>query len=281
MSHHDRLRFGVRGLVIALLVLLPSGPLLAEISSTTRYTVDFTKPEEAAKKARWSPHEHFEATVEGLGWDGESRSRRDVWVESEPIGVGLWWRPTQSVSIRAKIEPRGNFQGRMFARFCPDARNWSSWQMLNLQAPKDRPDPKDRAGAIPHYVGRLAVPHRDMNRYDEYLRQYMALDVPWTSDEEAAVKWILKQEPDFFEETLPFVGHVQFLYEARPYGGQRLRALRFEMGWAVSGIHSLPRLGSVSGLESALLDGTTYYQMNSDPWKFRAEESRDAENDEP
>lgn len=279
MSHQHQRRFALRALVIALLVLLPSGPLLATISSTTRYTIDFTRPEEAATKARWSPAERIEATAEGLGWDGETRSRRDIWVQSQPIGVGLWWRPAQSVSIRAKIEPRGDFHGTMFARFSPDARNWSNWQVLVRQAPRDRPDPKDRADATPHYVGRLAVPRRDTERYDEYLRQYRALDVPWTSDEEAAVKWILEQEPDFFERALPFVGYVQFLYEARPYGGQRLKALRFEMGWTVSGIHSLPRKGSAPNDLFVLPDGDFY--MDFTPWKFRAQPSTDAADEQP
>ena len=30
--------------------------------------------------------------------------------------------------------------------------------------------------------------------------EYSSLDVPWKSDEEAAVKWILEREPDFFEK---------------------------------------------------------------------------------
>jgi len=167
----------------------------------------------------------------------------------------------------------------MFVRFSPDARNWSNWQVLVRQAPRDRPDPKDRADATPHYVGRLAVPRRDTERYDEYLRQYRALDVPWTSDEEAAVKWILEQEPDFFERALPFVGYVQFLYEARPYGGQRLKALRFEMGWTVSGIHSPPRKGSAPNDLFVLPDGDFY--MDFTHWKFRAQPSTDAADEQP
>jgi hypothetical protein len=34
--------------------------------------------------------------------------------------------------------------------------------------------------------------------------------VPWSSDEEALVKEILKGEPRFFETCAPFIGYVQF-----------------------------------------------------------------------
>jgi hypothetical protein len=270
MSHQHRRRFGLRGLVIALLVLLPSGPLMADMGST-RYTIDFSKPEEAAKKARWSDPQLIETTTDGLGWEGEGKSKRDMWIESEPIAVGLWWRPTHSVSIQATLDPPGRYtftrnsvafpSGSLFVRYSPDARNWSSWQVLNRPTPKDRTDPKQQ------YVGRLGVPRRDMERYNDYLRQYMALDVPWKSDEEATVKWILEQEPDFFEKSLPFIGYVQFLYEASLPGGQRLKELRFEIEWGVGGIHAIPRDGFV--------------HRESGPWRFRAKESRDAENREP
>ena len=35
---------------------------------------------------------------------------------------------------------------------------------------------------------------------------YQKQDVQWRSDEEAAVKWILKMDPDFFSRNLPFMG---------------------------------------------------------------------------
>ena len=36
------------------------------------------------------------------------------------------------------------------------------------------------------------------------LSQYSTLDVPWKSDEEATVRWILERNPEFFSKQDPF-----------------------------------------------------------------------------
>src|SRR3989442_1671316 len=81
-----------------------------------------------------------------------------------------------------------------------DFKHWSSWQVLQ------RDEKKTKVGV---FTVELAIPEREYQRYWGYIEQYQKLDVPWTSDEEAAVDWILKKEPDFFDHSLPFIGYIQ------------------------------------------------------------------------
>jgi hypothetical protein len=83
----------------------------------------------------------------------------------------------------------------------------------------------------------VAVPGVQRAVYQERLQQYGRLEVPWVSDEEAAVRWIVEQEPDFFEHNLPFVGYIEVLHEGSFYGGQRLESMVVEVTCAVSGLH--------------------------------------------
>src|SRR5439155_24394570 len=86
------------------------------------------------------------------------------------------------------------------------------------------------------------VPYREGARYHELRLAYARRDdVPWCSDEEALVKEILKREPTFFGKCTPFIGYVQFLYEAQLQGGQRMKALQFEVSWWLSGKHHPPK----------------------------------------
>ena len=100
-------------------------------------------------------------------------------VQTKPLAIGLYWRAPTSASVGVKILP---------------------------------PLRKD----LPADVG---IPERELRQYQGYLEQYSKLDVPWTSDEEAAVRWILKQQPDFFERSLPFIGYIEFLFDAPFYEG--------------------------------------------------------------
>ena len=104
----------------------------------------------------------------------------------------------------------------------------------------------------------LRVPYREAARYQTLRLDYSRReDVPWSSDEEALVKDILKREPKFFERSTPFIGYVQFLYEAQLHGGQRLKGLQAEVSWSVSGKHHPPK-------EESSRNGRDV------PWRFKA-----------
>jgi hypothetical protein len=82
--------------------------------------------------------------------------------------------------------------------------------------------------------------------------------VPWTSDEEAAVKWILRRDPSFFSKSLPFIGYLQVLFETQVNGGRRLEHVKVGIGYAVSGLASISKDPKVQ-------------EERDGPWRFRGE----------
>ncbi len=231
--------------------------------SANTLLVDFTNSTAAKKVAKWS--DGIEMSKRGLGWAGPANASRDVWIETVPHAVGWSWRPVNSVSIRAEIFPSGTFiflrdathnqvtypSGQLYVRYSADKKHWSSWQNLEME----RPTAKVNAKQI--YTGTVRTPYRERARYDEYLRKYSRMDVPWSSDEEALAKWIVDQDPSFFEKQIPFVGYVQFLFETSLRGGEYLERIKFDLSFGAGGIHSLPKDKSA--------------QENRDgPWRFEA-----------
>ena len=229
-------------------LLFPTGAALAQINSNTGYKLDLSKPKEAAKKAEWSEPDKIKATGEGLGWGDpdDSKSSRDVWIQTKPIALGFSWRPTTVTSIKATVEGAGA-NGLLYARYSADGKHWTTWQHL------------EESGKGPGvFGGTLRVPYRDSARYRRLLMEYGSRDdVPWGSDEEALVKDILKREPKFFEKTTPFIGYVQFLYETQLRGGERMKGLRVNAGWTLGGLHSAPK-------------NLDYEKGRDVPWRFEA-----------
>jgi hypothetical protein len=244
---------GMKWLVFTLVALVMSspGPALADIDSNTTYTLDLTNAKEVAKKAEWSDPDRIGVTPEGLGWGNrDDQGSRDVWLQTEPIGIGLSWRPTSIASVKVKVEGPAT-AGMLYARYSADGKHWTTWQHLEAV------DPGVQAGPTAALKGTLRVPYREGARYHELRLEYARRnDVPWSSDEEALVKEILKHEPRFFEKSTPFIGYVQFLYEAQLRGGNRLKALHAEVNWWLGGNHIPPK------------DETTSKGRDV-PWRFK------------
>ena len=232
---------------------------LGSILDSKQLSVDFTSPTNAAAGATWSDPDMLTVSKAGLGWDGEPAEIRDGWIQTKPLAVGLSWRPPVSVSVRIEIQPapatirlaNGQestpWQGNAFVRYSPDRRHWSTWQALETE-------PATKPGRC--YKGVVAVPARQRAPYAALLGEYSKLDVPWKSDEEAAVKWILGNAPDFFEKQLPFIGYLEFLFEAPFYGGQRITSLQANVSYGMSGLHSAPK------------DKSAYAGRDNTPWRF-------------
>ncbi|MHC4559398.1 MAG: hypothetical protein ACYS80_19060 [Planctomycetota bacterium] len=251
-------------------VLLLACPAFGSVPLCTRFSLDLTKPTELAKKATWkSPQKNVRLTKEGLTFNEAENASADVWIQiKEPIAVGLYWRTVQSVYIKAQIDPPNRFfiyhkkqshypKGELYARYSADALHWSDWQYLALKTPIDPNETKQQ------YAGRLMVPLSQQQRYEELLSEYRKLDIPWKSDEEAAVEWILKSKPNFFEKPAPFIGYVQFLYETNLRGGHCIKNLTFTISSIVNGMYTKPK--NFSG-----------YNPSFDiPWRFKAAELRD------
>lgn len=237
--------------------------LRASMEGMKELVIDFTKPE-GAHRARWSTPEILTANSFGVGWDGPVTSRRGGWIQTEPVAIAYSWRPVVGASITARIAPTApetrvsNGQvvrpevAELYVRYSADAKNWSSWQPLRADEAIFR-----QTGELV-FQGALSVPNHARQAYEKLLSTYGKLDVPWASDEDAAVRWILSRNPRFFETELPFIGYVQFLYEGYFYGGRRLTKFSARIGWGLSGIHHPPK-------DPSALPST------NEPWKFRAE----------
>jgi hypothetical protein len=233
----------IRRVAIVVAVLAVSPLALATIGGMQQLKLDFTKAD-VAKQATWTKHEKLVRDGRGLRFDAPGTDSLDFSIQTtEPYAIGTTWRPARGASIVARVSPpfapiklpNGEtytpYAGSMFARYSPDAKHWSSWQVLRSTT---------TAKAF-EFSGELGVPRAAASEYDELLTKYGKLDVPWKSDEEAAVKWIVAAQPDFFEKHQPFVGYVQFLYETSLSGGQPIAHVDIDISFAVGGGASKPK----------------------------------------
>jgi len=169
--------------------------------------------------------------------------------------VERYKKEKEEITPEAKPVTLGNGQktvpwaGEAFARYSPDGLHWSNWQVMVC----DRKRTDARA-----FSGEITVPQRERREYGEFLSEYAKLDVPWRSDEEAAVGWILKRAPDFFGRSLPFIGYVELLFEFPFQGGQRLTKLQASAAYGMSGVHYPPKDESV-------------FNGRQTPWRFKAQ----------
>jgi hypothetical protein len=258
-------------------VLFDRSTLYATISGMNQLQVDFTRLEDATNKATWAKPDKLGVTTNGLGWDGEAASLYEGWIQTKPLAVGLSWRPPGSVTVRVTIKPAPKaitlnsgqiytpYSGQVFARYSPDFKHWSSWQVLQPDKSSTSPDSRTRT-----FSGELAVPEREREQYDQYMAEYSKLDVPWISDEEALANWILQCDPTFFEHSLPFIGYVECLFEDEFYGGQRITVFKAEITYNVSGIaQSSPKTKNI-------IDGG----RDDLPWRFKSTTAQSSEKPE-
>ena len=226
---------------------LPGSSVIRELK---QLDVDFTQAASATNGATWSEPDKLTITTNGLGWDGEPAALRDGWIQTKPLAVGLTWRTPRGVSVRVAIRPapveitlhNGQkttpYRGDVFVRYSPDKAHWSSWQVLQA-AEAQSTEEKRTPGRF--FSAMVQVPRAESDHYGDLLSQYAKLDVPWTSDEEAAVKWMLDREPDFFAKQLPFIGYLEFRFEGGFHGGQRIRSFHADVSYGMSGLASVPR----------------------------------------
>jgi hypothetical protein len=227
--------------------------------------VNFKNQKEARVKARWSNQDKLNITSQGLGASGDPAVVVNTSIETiDPFAVGYSWRPIQSANISVEISPPrktlslANGQtfvpsaGSFYVRYSPDAKHWSSWQVIEMNKGTQNNDGSWK------FNGQIGIPQKERKSYQELLEQYYRLDVPWTSDEEAAVKWILGKDPNFFSRQIPFIGYLQFLFETTLNGGQRIEKIKIDVAYGVSGLSTIPK-------DKHAEEGRTI------PWRFRSE----------
>lgn len=237
-------------LLLTLYLVAAATPCRAVILDFHELNIDFTNADDANAKATWSDPQINDIAKNGLGWDGDPAAERDSWIQTKPMALGLSWRPTYAISVRAAVYPPAreftiaNGQkstpdaGDVYVRYSPDRVHWSNWQALQRAEPQSIEEKKSPGR---HYSGTIRVAYKDRSEYSQLLSEYSQKDVPWKSDEEAAVGWILERNPEFFAKHLPFIGYVEFLYEAGFYGGQRIASFKADISYGMGGIHSIPR----------------------------------------
>jgi len=218
----------------------------------------------AVTNVTWSQPDKILVSTNGLGWSGAANTSCDFWIQSIPLGIGKAWRPAGSAGVTVEVLPQIKaktvsvgetnilyvpYGGMVFVRYSPDKTHWSSWQALEEQH-----DP----GTNRVFHGKIEVPNIESKKYYEFIQQYSKLDVPWQNDEEAAVKWMLKQEPDFFAKHLPFVGYVQFRMEGYFMGGEGIQKIKMLLVWSISGFQSIPK-------------NPEDYKTHDGPWRFEAQ----------
>ncbi|HSI61537.1 MAG TPA: hypothetical protein VLE43_00425, partial [Candidatus Saccharimonadia bacterium] len=138
------IRSAKKKLLAALLALGVAASLatwvVASIGSFDTTLIDFTNPKEAAGKASWS--DDLEAIAEGLKRKAPETLRDDSTITTEPVSLGVSWRPAAGARLRVVIEgiptPQKRddgavvvpLSGTLFVRFGPDCSHWSGWQAL-------------------------------------------------------------------------------------------------------------------------------------------------------
>ncbi|GEM_PF-680700 len=236
----------------------------AEIDEFKQINIDLTDKADAEAKATWSEPDKITISPAGLGWDGEGDASRDGWIQTKPIALGLSWRPTQGIYTRVSIHPLpqevalANGQkwipdsGALYVRYSPDLKHWSSWQVLQRSEPQSTAEKKNPGR---HFSGEIRVPYRDQDEYRRLVSDYSRMDVPWKSDEEAAVKWIVARDPEFFAKQIPFIGYAQLMFEGAFRGGLRIQSFKADIFYGMSGLHVPPKDESV-------------YQTRDVPWRY-------------
>jgi hypothetical protein len=261
-------------IAVALTLTVAAQVSHASIHGLEQLQVDFTDASDATNKATWSEPDKLTISAAGLGRDGDVASSRDGWIQTRPLALGLSWRPPYAVSVRVEIHPSPTefalnsgqkstpYGGDVYVRYSPDLKHWSSWQVLQRAEPQSRDEKKDR-GRL--FSGTIRVPYSERGEYNALLREYSKLDVPWKSDEEAAVRWLLQSKRDFFSKHLPFIGYMEFRFECGFYGDQRIRSFKADVSYGMSGLHSAPK------------DKNAYKERDSSPWRFKTNEEAEAE----
>jgi len=248
----------------AALLLATAPASYAEIVDFKQINIDFTNSADATTNATWSEPDKIAVTKAGLGWDGEGAASRQGWIQTKAVALGLSWRPTYAISVRVTIHPPPQEislrngqkttpdEGDVYVRYSPDLKNWSSWQALQ-RAESQSIQEKKQPGW--HYSGMIRVPDVERVEYTKLVSEYVRMDVPWKSDEEATVQWILKSDPEFFSKHIPFIGYAEFRYEGRFAGGQRIQSFKADISYSMSGLHAAPRDGAI-------------YEKRDVPWRY-------------
>src|SRR5437762_2157704 len=211
----------------ASLAIAPTTP--APVLDSDFLVIDFTNEKDARAKSDWHMPDGGGINDEGLG--GTKKGWITWWIETKPLPIGLYVRPASGASVTVTIKPPpledGSSAGAVFARYGPDCKHWSSWQLLSRE---------EKEGNAAIFKGELAVAGREQEKYAKYNQKYQMAHIGSDASEEAVVRWILQQEPRFFDHSIPFIGYIELLFESPQFGTYRIKRLEAEVQWGVGGL---------------------------------------------
>ena len=207
--------------------------------------ITFTPESPSLTNVTWEPANNFNVTENGLGWEDEPAAHRDITLRFKPIPIGYSWRAPAGVGVSMKVfsdrseyilnsgHTSTPYPGQFYVRYSVNRKNWSSW----INVPQDN---TTDAKYWYYHVG-LGVPDLNMIEYREYYNAYKQLDVPWVDDQNALAEWIVKEDPAFFANHIPFIGWIEILYEGSIGGSRRFNEINISLGIGISGMHSSPK----------------------------------------
>lgn len=191
-------------------------------------------PAQIPAEVSWSPS--VSLTSSGLFLEKLlPNNSAEVWVQSQPISVGMSWRPPTSAKVRLEIENGAqNFTHlNAYFRYSCDRVHWSTWYDLELIK-----DQTKITGTV--FQGGLSIPRMAHEKYYSKMREWWKTKPTWSSDEHELSVWIVNQEPDFFSRELPFIGYIQVRIEGETQSMQ-LKSLTAKVSSAVGGLSAISK----------------------------------------
>jgi len=266
-------------LLLILFIIIPV-TVYGAISGLEELNIDFTQKKDASTKATWQPIDcancFIDITKEGLGYSESRCSSCLLSIKTIPLALGRAYQATQGSNIEAEVEPEATSTviidstkntrvlppdiGLMYVRYSPDQKHWSTWQRMD-EATSSREIPKTKPRKFKTII---QVPREQLQLWQkywgEYIMQYSGdkYDGVKQMDQEAFAQWIIQKDPDFFQKTLPFIGYLQFLYEAELGQGVRIKRFHSQASWMIGGI-------SVLNYEDP------FFKEHGGSWRFKVE----------
>ena len=224
----------------------------------------FSGTQSNTPNVKWSRDEKVEVETESIVYtNGQAWLEKGGSFTTSPVGLGYSWRPTAGATVIVIIQPLPaavaistatnslTLHHDVCVRYSPDCKHWSTWQAL-----KETPGASTN-GSI-RFEGLVKVPDREQEIYRSLVLKYSTLNVPWQSDQEAAVKWILTSDPHFFEKNLPFAGYLQFLCKGDGFQPQPIHSFFAGVFYGLYVDHSIPRDKDAS-------------ENRGGPWRFKGQ----------
>jgi hypothetical protein len=202
----------------------------AQYHSNNSVKIKFSSDENLSE-VTWEPRASL--TNNGLFIEKMPSDRSaEIWVATQPIPVGLSFRPATSVNVNVLVEAVPNSFSflRSHFRYSCDRVHWSTWYNLS----------EKKTDSVYRYSSWVSIPNVAQKEYSLLARDWLKTSPAWSSDEHALCEWIAKNNPKFFATEFPFIGYIQIRLEGETQG-MRLHSITVNTDNSVSGLTSVKK----------------------------------------